>query len=45
VLPRLCGRLMAFPIDDYLIDIGTIENYKIAQKTWPGLHQPAVSSK
>jgi mannose-1-phosphate guanylyltransferase len=45
VLPRLCGRMMAFPIDDYLIDIGTIENYKIAQETWPGLHQPAVSSK
>jgi mannose-1-phosphate guanylyltransferase len=45
VLPRLCGRMRAFPVGDYLIDIGTIENYKTAQETWPGLHQPAVSSK
>lgn len=45
VLPRLCGRMAAFPIDDYVIDIGTIANYKIAQETWPGLHEPAVSGK
>jgi mannose-1-phosphate guanylyltransferase len=45
VLPRLCGRMIGFPIDDYLIDIGTMENYRIAQETWPGLHQPAVSNQ
>jgi mannose-1-phosphate guanylyltransferase len=37
VLPRLTGRMLAFPIEDYLIDIGTMENYLTAQATWPGL--------
>jgi mannose-1-phosphate guanylyltransferase len=37
VLPRLVGRMLAFPINDYLIDIGTMENYLKAQATWPGL--------
>ena len=37
VLPRLTGRMLAFTIRDYLIDIGTMENYLIAQETWPGL--------
>jgi mannose-1-phosphate guanylyltransferase len=37
VLPRLVGRMLAFPINDYLIDIGTMENYLKAQVTWPGL--------
>jgi len=37
VLPRLVGRMRAFPISDYLIDIGTLENYQRAQDTWPGL--------
>lgn len=37
VLPRLTGRMLAFPICDYLIDVGTMENYRIAQETWPGL--------
>jgi mannose-1-phosphate guanylyltransferase len=36
VLPRLTGNMLAYPIDDYLIDIGTTENYKKAQLTWPG---------
>ena len=36
VLPRPTGRMVAFPIHDYLIDIGTMENYKRAQATWPG---------
>lgn len=36
VLPRLTGRMIAFPIHDYLIDIGTMENYQKAQATWPG---------
>jgi mannose-1-phosphate guanylyltransferase len=36
VLPTLAGKMIAFPIDDYLIDIGTMENYQLAQETWPG---------
>jgi len=36
VLPRLGGRMMAFPISDYLLDIGTMANYEKAQATWPG---------
>jgi mannose-1-phosphate guanylyltransferase len=35
VLPKLAGRMVAFPIRDYLIDIGTLENYQRAQNTWP----------
>jgi len=37
VLPRLAGKAAAWPISDYLLDIGTLENYELAQKTWPGL--------
>ena len=37
VLPRLAGRMLAYPIADYLVDIGTMENYCLAQTTWPGL--------
>jgi mannose-1-phosphate guanylyltransferase len=36
VLPRLVGKMLAFPISTYLLDIGTMENYEIAQSTWPG---------
>lgn len=37
VLSRLGGRMSAQSISDYLLDIGTIENYELAQRTWPGL--------
>jgi mannose-1-phosphate guanylyltransferase len=37
VLPRLIGRMQAFRIGSYVIDIGTMENYQTAQRTWPGL--------
>ncbi len=37
VLPQLVGRMLAYPIHDYLIDIGTMANYQAAQNTWPGL--------
>jgi mannose-1-phosphate guanylyltransferase len=37
VLPKLMGEMLAFPIEDYLLDIGTMENYLRAQETWPGL--------
>ena len=36
VLPLLVGQMLAFPIRDYLIDVGTLENYQKAQATWPG---------
>jgi NDP-sugar pyrophosphorylase family protein len=37
VLPRLTGQMLAYPISDYLLDIGTVENYQAAQTSWPGL--------
>ena len=37
VLPRLAGQMRAYPISDFLLDIGTHENYQAAQNTWPGL--------
>lgn len=37
VFPRLAGKMHAYPMPDYLLDIGTIENYELAQKNWPGL--------
>jgi NDP-sugar pyrophosphorylase family protein len=37
VLPQLVGRMAAFHIIDYLIDIGTMETYASAQRGWPGL--------
>ena len=36
VLPRLVGRMRAHTVTEYLIDIGTPENYQEAQATWPG---------
>jgi mannose-1-phosphate guanylyltransferase len=36
VLPRLVGEMRGYPIEDYLLDIGTVSNYQKAQLTWPG---------
>ena len=36
VLPHIVGRMSAFRISDYLLDIGTPENYQTAQENWPG---------
>ena len=36
VLPKLVGRMAACRISDYLLDIGTPENYQMAQGNWPG---------
>lgn len=36
VLPRLLGKMLGYPIEDYLLDIGTLPNYQMAQITWPG---------
>jgi len=37
VLPTLVGKMAAFRVSNYLIDIGTMESYTSAQATWPGL--------
>jgi mannose-1-phosphate guanylyltransferase len=37
VLPKLTGNMIAYPVSTYLLDIGTMENYELAQTTWPGL--------
>ena len=37
VLPSLVGSMMAYFIEDYVLDIGTLPNYQEAQRTWPGL--------
>jgi len=37
VLPQLAGRMLAYPISEYLTDIGTMKNYQAAQSQWPGL--------
>jgi mannose-1-phosphate guanylyltransferase len=39
VLPRMLGRMLAYPIHDYLLDIGTLPNYQKAQITWPAATQ------
>jgi mannose-1-phosphate guanylyltransferase len=36
VLPKLVGEMFAFPITDYVFDIGTMEKYEQAQGEWPG---------
>lgn len=39
VLPQLVGRMRAYRISDFLLDIGTLDNYELAQKTWPGIRE------
>jgi mannose-1-phosphate guanylyltransferase len=34
VLPRLVGRMHGWPLSDYLIDIGTPDNYRRAEREW-----------
>jgi len=36
VLPRLKNQMLAFRIRDFLLDIGTLENYDKAQTAFPG---------
>jgi mannose-1-phosphate guanylyltransferase len=43
VLPLLAGKMIAYPISEYLLDIGTKENYALAQTTWPGLRDNSAS--
>ena len=37
LLPKLVGRMAAYKINGYLLDIGTLEQYHAAQESWPGL--------
>jgi mannose-1-phosphate guanylyltransferase len=37
LLPRLTGQMTAYAIADYLLDIGTLDTYRAAQSSWPGL--------
>lgn len=37
VLPKMAGKMAGYRISEYLIDIGTPENYQAAQQSWPGL--------
>lgn len=37
VLPQLAGKMFAYPITEYLLDVGTLENYEKAQRSWPGI--------
>ena len=39
VLPQIVGRMAAYRIPDFVIDIGTLETYRIAQQSWPGHSQ------
>jgi mannose-1-phosphate guanylyltransferase len=36
LLPQLVGQMYAYPITDFLMDIGTHETYERAQREWPG---------
>jgi len=37
LLPRMVGRMAAYRITEYLLDVGTLDNYHTAQELWPGL--------
>jgi mannose-1-phosphate guanylyltransferase len=39
VLPKLVGRMAAYRVSEYLMDVGTLSNYQAAQESWPGLAQ------
>ena len=42
VLPRMVGRMRGYRIPEFVLDIGTQENYESAQKLWPGFENPVV---
>ena len=44
VLPRLVGRMRVHQISEFLLDIGTRENYELAQSTWPGIRECSEES-
>ena len=38
VIPRMVGRMKAYFIEEFLMDIGTMESYEKAQIIWPQTH-------
>jgi NDP-sugar pyrophosphorylase family protein len=45
VLPEMAGRMAAYKISEYLLDIGTMSNYLVAQQSWPGLFRAHPSEQ
>jgi mannose-1-phosphate guanylyltransferase len=45
VLPKLVGRMAAYRVSEYLLDIGTLQNFQAAQESWPGLVQSQCSGR
>jgi mannose-1-phosphate guanylyltransferase len=45
VLPKLVGNMAAYPISSYLLDVGTMTNYQLAQENWPGLVRTGTGEK
>jgi len=44
VLPRMVPDLTAYPVEELLIDIGTLEDYEKAQRLWTRLAQSAAKN-
>ncbi len=44
VFPHLVGSMVAYHVSEYLLDIGTIENYGLAQRTWRGLEDEETTN-
>ena len=38
VIPRLVGKMKAYHIEEFLMDIGTVDSYEKAQIIWPQTH-------
>ena len=45
VLPKVVGRMSAYAVSEYLLDIGTLANYEAAQQSWPGLTRAQHSGR
>jgi mannose-1-phosphate guanylyltransferase len=45
MLPKFVGRMAAYRVSEYLLDIGTLQNYQAAQESWPGLAQGQRSGR
>lgn len=43
VMPKLVGKITAYQVQEYLLDIGTPATYEQAQISWPGLEIAAAS--
>jgi mannose-1-phosphate guanylyltransferase len=44
VLPRLTGRMQGYCIPELVLDIGTLENYQLAQREWPAWNDGVAKS-